>query len=134
MNGRSSTPTSIVHGHERRSRQQTDAMVALVLAAIGLGLWLGVEAWHGEGEAWDGPGYFNVALPVMILLCAATAFLRRGRVWLWAVAVVVPQMLALFARGEAGPLWLVGVFVFLLIGALCWTAGILAMVVAKRTR
>jgi hypothetical protein len=105
-----------------------------VLALVGLALWLAVEAWYGQGEAWDGPGYFTVALPVMLLLCAVTSVLRRGRAWLWTLALVLPQMIALFARGEWGPLWLVGVFVFGLIGMLCWGAGALALVIANRGR
>jgi hypothetical protein len=76
----------------------TPAGIGVVLAAIGLIVWIGLSIWGGfalseDGfrlrEAWDTSAYFYVGMPVMALAVAMAAFLRPRRAWRW-------------------PLWLVG--------------------------
>ncbi len=44
----------------------------------------------GEIEAWDGPWYWMVTFPVLIVASAAMGYRAPGRPWLWALGLVAP--------------------------------------------
>lgn len=83
-----------------------------VTAVVGLAVWVGITVVSGEREAWDSPLFFVVGLPVMMCASGVAGYIEPGPSWLWGIAVVCLQPIALLYYSEPGPLFVVGFFTF----------------------
>jgi len=78
----------------------------LIAVATGVALELGIQALSGRREAWDSAQYWTLGLPFAGLVAVAVGFLSRGSDWLWTVAIIPSQVIAMMLRsGEIGNLW-----------------------------
>lgn len=73
------------------------AGTGVLLAALGLAVWVGLSVVGGFGvsdtefraiEAWDTAAYFYLGAPTMALAVGAAGFLRPERAWRWPVWLV----------------------------------------------
>jgi hypothetical protein len=95
-------------------QRKIDLMVFVGAAVAGLGIWLAVSAASGKHEAWDSDYFYNVGFPCMAFVSGLAGFLRPARPWLWGIAIVALQPLALYwgrnpLEAEFGP---IGLFFF----------------------
>jgi len=93
--------------------------VFLVTAVAGLAIWLIIAAVSGKNEAWDSDYFYIVGIPAMLIVSGTAGFIEPVQPWLWGIAVVSFQPIALFFRAELGPLALVGLFTFGIFAVLC---------------
>lgn len=93
--------------------------IFLATAIAGLAIWPGIAALTGEQEPWDSALFFLGGIPAMLLVSALAGFIEPERPWLWGIAVISLQTIALFSAGEFGPLALVGLFFFGILAVLC---------------
>ena len=96
-----------------------DIILTLTVAIIGLIIWIGISIVSGRKEAWDSPLFFELGIPLMLLVSFIAGFIRPGKAWLWGLAMVILQPLALFFTSRVGPLIVVGLFVFLFYFGIC---------------
>ncbi|MEP6601240.1 MAG: hypothetical protein ABJB49_05450 [Nitrospirota bacterium] len=99
---------------EARKQWQIDLVFFLSVAVVGLAIWLAVSAVSGKREVWESDYFYNVGFPCMALVSGVAGFLRPNRPWLWGIATVALQPLALYwghnpFHGGIGP---IGLFFF----------------------
>ena len=84
------------------------AAAGLLLALIGLSVWIGLSILggidNGAGpfrprEAWDTPAYFYVGLPLMALAVAAVGYHLPQRVWRWPLWLVAGHQAGILILG-----------------------------------
>ena len=93
----------------KRSR---DVVLFLAAALAGLLIWLGIAAAGGRKEAWDSEYFSTLGLPVMALVSGLAGYLRPGRPWVWGIATVILQPIALYRGGDLGPFGPLGLVFF----------------------
>ena len=89
-----------------------EIVVFVILAGVGLALWIGIANAAGVREAWDSYLFFMIGLPAMLVATAVAGYTEPNRTWLWGVAVVALQPVALLVESGVGPLIGVGIFFF----------------------
>lgn len=89
---------------------------ALASVLVGAGLWLFVTQQAGGREAWDAPGYWQVAYPLSLLACGVLGALSPRKPWRWPLLLFIAQAATLFVRaGELGNLWPLAIAMFLVL-------------------
>lgn len=82
--------------------------MALLLAGLGLSIWMSLSFWAGLAapdlgfhlrEAWDAPAYLYVALPIMALAVGVAGFVHPERAWRWPVSLVAGHQLGVLLLG-----------------------------------
>lgn len=110
-------------------------IIFVITSLIGLGVWVGISIISGKEEAWDSPLFFVLGLPIMILASGIAGYIDPGGFWLWGIAVVILQPVALLINSEIGPFILVGFFTFGVFAVLCvfgaWVGGKLRGITKK---
>jgi len=96
-----------------------EILIFVTLATLGVAVWKTVTVTTGEREAWDSLVYFAIGLPAMLVATAVAGYAAPRRSWLFGVAVVCLQPVALLADGEPGPLLVVGLLTFGFLAGLC---------------
>lgn len=96
-----------------------EILIFVALATLGVAVWKVVTLTTGEREAWDSLLYFTIGLPAMLVVTAVAGYAAPHHSWLFGIAVVCLQPVALLADGELGPLALVGLFTFGFLAGLC---------------
>ena len=81
---------------EARKQWQVDLWFFLGVAVVGLAIWLAVSAVSGKREVWESDYFYNVGFPCLALVSGVAGFLRPNRPWLWGIATVALQPLALY--------------------------------------
>jgi hypothetical protein len=115
-------------GADLSRQRKIDLFVFLGAALAGLGIWIAVSAASGTKDAWDSDYFYNVGFPCMAFVSGLAGFLRPTRPWLWGIAVVSLQPVALY-WGEhplLGHFRPIGVFFFVAYAvalAFCAVAG-----------
>ncbi len=93
---------------EFRQLAATPAGTGILLAGLGLVVWIGLSIWGGFAtsesgfrlrEAWDTPAYFYFGLPVMVSAVAVAAFIRPARAWRWPLWLVAGHQLGVLLVG-----------------------------------
>ena len=96
-----------------------EILISAALAILGIVVWRVVTLTTGEREAWDSLLYFAIGFPAMLVGTAVAGYAVPGRSWLFGIAVVCLQPVALLADGEQGPLVAVGLLTFGLLAGFC---------------
>ena len=81
---------------DARKQWQIDLGFFLGVAVVGLAIWLAVSAVSGKREVWESDYFYNVGFPCLALISGVAGFLRPNRPWLWGIATVALQPLALY--------------------------------------
>jgi len=81
---------------DARKPWQIDLGFFLGVAVVGLAIWLAVSAVSGKREVWESDYFYNVGFPCLALISGVAGFLRPNRPWLWGIATVALQPLALY--------------------------------------
>jgi hypothetical protein len=88
------------------SLRSSPTAIGLLLAAVGLAVWVGLSILGGvsEGglrlrEAWDTAAYFYLGVPVMAVAVAAAAYVMPHRVWRWPLWLVGGHQLGIILVG-----------------------------------
>lgn len=81
---------------ESRQQWRIDLGFFLGAAVAGLGIWLAVSAASGKREVWESDYFYNVGFPCMAFVSGAAGFLRPKRPWLWGLATMSLQPIALY--------------------------------------
>ena len=89
-----------------------EAIIFAITSVVGLGAWVAITIVSGKEEAWDSLLFFTIGLPVMLCASGVAGYIEPQRFWLWGIAVVSLQPIALLSGGNVGPLFLVGFFMF----------------------
>jgi hypothetical protein len=89
-----------------------ERVIFVILAVIGVTVWTAIAGASGQREAWDSCLFFAVGLPVMLVAAAVAGYLEPKRPWIWGIAVVSLQPLALMVGAEPGVFMLVGLLTF----------------------
>ena len=96
-----------------------EILASIALALLGIVVWKVVTLTTGKLEAWDSLLYFALGLPAMLIGTAVAGYAVPQRSWLFGIAVVGLQPVALMADGELGPLVVVGLLTFGFLAAVC---------------
>ncbi len=113
------------------SHERSTIPPVVIAAAAGIVLWLATSFAAGGREAWDAPGYWTVAYPVAIAICAVLGYLHPQRPGLWALVLFESQLVGMWiGSGEIGGLWPLGMLVLAAIAL----PGVAAAVLASRLR
>lgn len=96
-----------------------ELLIFVIVATLGVAVWKVVAVTTGEREAWDNLFYFAIGLPAMLVATAVAGYAAPRRSWLFGVAVVCLQPVALLADSEPGPLLVGGLLTFGILGGLC---------------
>lgn len=95
--------------HRTRPRRSFGAVPWLIAIVAGVTLWLVAGVLSGQREPWDADGYWKVAYPVAVVICAALGYLWPIRAWRWPLVLFEAQLLGMWLRsGEIGNLWPLG--------------------------
>lgn len=87
---------------------ETPAGTGILLAALGLAIWVGLSVASGFGgdepgfrmrEAWDTSAYFYVGAPLMALSMMAAGLLRPQRAWRWPLWLVAGHQIGVMLVG-----------------------------------
>jgi hypothetical protein len=89
-----------------------EIFVFAITAVVGLAVWVGIARVSGEVEAWDSYLFFVLSLPIMMCASGVAGYMEPKRFWLWGIAVVSLQPVALLYNSNVGPLFVVGLFTF----------------------
>ena len=81
---------------DARKQWQIDLGFFLGVAVVGLAIWFAVSAVSGKIEVWESDYFYYVGFPAMALISGVAGFLRPERPWLWGIAMVALQPLALY--------------------------------------
>jgi len=81
---------------EARKQWQIDLGFFVGVAVVGLAIWLAVSAASGKREVWESDYFYNVGFPCLAFVSGVAGFLRPTRPWLWGIAAVALQPLALY--------------------------------------
>jgi hypothetical protein len=85
-------------------------------ALVGAALWLFATNTAGGREAWDAPGYWQVAYPLALLASGVLGALFPRGAWRWPLLLFLAQAATLFIRaGELGNLWPLAIAMFLIL-------------------
>lgn len=89
-----------------------EIIVFAITAVVGLAVWVGIAIVSREAEAWDSYLFFVPGLPIMMCASGVAGYMKPERFWLWGIAVVSLQPVALLYKSIVGPLFVVGLFTF----------------------
>ena len=67
-------------------------------ACVGVGVWVGIGAWGGAREPWDGPLYWTVGFPVMASCAFLIALFAPQKPWRWGGMMMLAQAICGFAQ------------------------------------
>jgi hypothetical protein len=81
---------------DARKPWQIDLGFFLGVAVVGLAIGLAVSAVSGKIEVWESDYFYYVGFPAMAFISGVAGFLRPNRPWLWGIATVALQPLALY--------------------------------------
>jgi hypothetical protein len=101
------------------NNKRRDILIFLVAAFFGLLIWLTISRVTGQAEAWDSPLFFSIGVPALIGVATVAGAIRPGRSFLWGIATIAFQPIALFSVGKPDALAGVGLFFFLIFALLC---------------
>ena len=99
---------------DSRTQRRIDLGFFLGAAGAGLAIWLAVSVASGSREVWESDSFYNVGFPCMALVSGIAGFLRPKRPWVWGIATMTLQPIALYwghnpFHGEFGA---IGLFFF----------------------
>jgi cytochrome bd-type quinol oxidase subunit 2 len=83
----------------------------LLLAGLGVAVWLLPWLLLGRKEAWDHWSYFLVSLPLMAFLAAYAGYRAKSRAWRWPLTLVCAQFFTALLLGGFGNLFPLGIAV-----------------------
>jgi len=105
----------------------------VVIALVGLFIWLAIVFASGQQDAWDDKAYFGIGIPVMLFTSAIGGFFFPKMPWRWGIAVVCLQpVVGVLVRGKIPRFFIVGLFIFGIVAALCVGTAYLGSAIRRR--
>jgi hypothetical protein len=109
-------------------------LAACIAAGIGFLFWLIFAPFSPHMEAWDGPLWWFVTVPVLTITSGVLGYLTPERVWRWPLWIIAGELVAILltSGGNIGLLPLAVILVFLPLGIGFTIVAVIGGLVAHR--
>jgi hypothetical protein len=115
--------------------KRIDPLLASAIAAgAGFLFWLVFAPFSPHMEAWDGPLWWFVSLPVLAVTSGVLGYLTPERVWRWPLWIAAGELVAILltSGGNIGLLPLAVIFVFVPLVVVFTILAIIGAMIAHR--